>query len=178
MTTRYHPLLVALHWLLAALIVLALIGGSQSLAPTPNDDPAKVSALAAHMTVGIAILVLMFVRLGVRLRAPAPAAADIGHSGLNRLAHAAHWLFYLLVFAMVASGIGLSLLAGLPDIVFGGSGAPLPEDFSVYTPRIVHGTVATLLGLMILGHVAAAIYHQVVRKDRLMRRMWFGRRDA
>jgi cytochrome b561 len=31
--------------------------------------------------------------------------------------------------------------------------------------------------LLIAGHVAAALYHQFVRKDGLLRRMWFGARQ-
>lgn len=176
MPTRYHPALVALHWLLAFMIVLALFAGSQMLAKTPNYDPEKIMALRAHMSVGIAILVLMIIRLVVRLRSDTPPEADIGNAAVNRLSRVAHWALYLLVFGMIASGIATSVMADLPDIVFGGSDAPLPEDFSIYPPRIAHGIMAVLLGLLILGHIGAALYHQVVRRDGLLRRMWFGAR--
>ena len=43
--TRYHPLLVVLHWLLALMIIVALVMGSTSLDPIPNDDPAKIDGL-------------------------------------------------------------------------------------------------------------------------------------
>ncbi|MFT5060310.1 MAG: cytochrome b561, partial [Polaromonas sp.] len=39
--TRYHPLLVVLHWLLAAMIIGGLIIGGQILAKMPNVDPGK-----------------------------------------------------------------------------------------------------------------------------------------
>ncbi len=178
MPTRYHPALVVLHWLLALMIIVALIMGSQSLAATPNSDPAKLDGLRAHMTVGIAILVLMLVRLVIRLRTAHPPEADIGNAALNAAARLAHSAFYVLVFAMCASGIAISVMAGLPAIVFGGSGAPLPADFSAFAPRAVHGAIATLLGLLILGHIAAVLYHQFVRKDGLLSRMGFGRRGS
>lgn len=174
--TRYHPVLVALHWLLALMIVAGLLAGGLVLSETPNSDPAKIGVLRAHMTLGLAILVLMLLRLGLRLFTARPPAADAGHPALNRAGAAAHWLLYLLVIAMAVSGIATARLAGLPDIVFGGSGAPLPPDFGIYAPRAAHGLVATLLGLLILAHVAAALYHQLVRKDRLFARMWFGAR--
>jgi cytochrome b561 len=44
--------------------------------------------------------------------------------------------------------------------------------------RIAHGLIATLLVALIVLHIAAAIYHQVVLKDGLLRRMWFGKRKA
>lgn len=176
--TRYHPALVVLHWLLALMILGALAAGALILDETPNSDPFKLTSLMMHMSLGISILVLMLVRLVVRLRTPKPPHADIGNDLLNRGAVLGHWGLYILVIAMCASGMALSAAAGLPAIVFGGSGAPLPESFDIYTPRLVHGAIAPLLGLLIVGHVAAALYHQYVRKDGLFRRMWFGDRNA
>lgn len=176
--TRYHPLLVALHWILALMIAVALIMGGFVLSEMPNDDPFKVTGLRAHMTAGMAIGALMLIRLVTRLFTAKPPHADIGNPLLNTLGIATHWLFYLLVLGMVASGIGISISAGLPDIVFGGSGDPLPEDFYAYPPRIAHGIIATLLALLVVAHVGAFLYHQFVRKDGLFARMWFGTRRA
>lgn len=176
--SRYHPALVALHWLLALMILGALVAGTVILEGTPNDDPFKLTSLAMHMSLGIAILVLMLVRLGVRLSTAKPPEADTGSALLNVGARATHWLFYLLVLGITASGIVMANLAGLPAIVFGGSGDPLPADFDDLAPRAVHGVLTTLLGLLILAHVAAALWHQFVRRDGLFARMWFGDRTG
>ncbi|MDJ0820800.1 MAG: cytochrome b/b6 domain-containing protein [Paracoccaceae bacterium] len=176
--TRYHPFLVVLHWLLAAMIIGGLIMGSQVLAATPNSDPFKMTSLLMHMSMGIAILALMIVRLIVRFATAKPPHADIGNPLLNTGAKAAHWAFYVLVIAMCASGLATANAAGLPAIVFGGSGDPLPANFDDIASRAAHGVIAILLGLLILAHVAAGIYHQFVRKDGLFARMWFGQRDA
>ena len=48
---RYHPALVALHWLMALVILLALVAGTLLLANLPPDSPDKVSGLAGHMTI-------------------------------------------------------------------------------------------------------------------------------
>lgn len=175
--SRYHPALVALHWLLALLIIAALIAGSTLLATTPNSDPAKLTSLAMHMSLGIGILVLMIIRLIVRLATRKPPHADIGNALLNKAAILAHWALYLVVLAMCASGIGISISAGLPDIVFGGSGAPLPANFDDLLPRAAHGVLSVILGVLIIGHLLAGLFHQLVRKDRLFSRMWFGSRD-
>jgi cytochrome b561 len=170
---RYHPLLVGLHWLLALLILFALAMGTFSLKEIPNASPEKL------MIAGVAILALMLVRLGLRLWLPRPAPATTGNRFLDRLGVGVHYGFYLLVILMAASGIATAVQAGLPAIVFGGSGAPLPESFWVYRPRAVHGVIAKLLLALVALHVAAALYHQVVRRDRLVARMWFGpRRDS
>jgi cytochrome b561 len=44
--SRYHPLLVALHWLLAALILAALAVGFFGLAAMPNADPKRSPSCA------------------------------------------------------------------------------------------------------------------------------------
>jgi cytochrome b561 len=174
--SRYHPALVALHWLIAIALLFSLGSGMLVLEELPNRSPEKVDALRGHMIAGVVILLLMLIRLGLRVGTARPAPATTGNAQLDRLARLTHWGFYLLVLVMAATGIATSVLAGLPDIVFGGSGAPLPESFSIYWPRAVHGTVAGLLLALILLHAAAALYHQFVRRDKLLARMWFGKR--
>jgi cytochrome b561 len=174
--SRYHPSLVILHWVMAALLLLALGMGTFSLTAIPNASPEKLFALRGHMVVGMLILVLMLARLVVRLSTARPPAASTGHRVLDRLAVLAHYAFYVLVFLMAGSGFAVALQAGLPGIVFGGSGAPLPESFTIFRPRIAHGVIARLLMALIVLHVVAALYHHFVRRDSLLSRMWFGRR--
>lgn len=174
---RYHPLLVVLHWLLALMIILGLVMGGKVLSATPNADPQKLFYLKMHMLMGMIILVLMVIRLVVRLMTAKPPHADIGNKFLNKLGSATHYLFYLVVILMAGSGMAIANMAGLPDIVFGGSGAALPADFSEYPPRMAHGILSVVLTLLIIGHVSAFLYHQLVRKDGLFSRMWFGQRN-
>ena len=174
---KYHPALVALHWLLAFLIIGGLIAGGFGLANTPNSDPFKLFSLKMHMSIGTGILVLMIVRLVVRFMTRTPPHADIGNELLNKGAIAAHYVLYGVAIAMAASGMAIAKEAGLFDIVFGGSGVPLPKDFSDIAPRAAHGVLAIVLTLVIAVHVVAAIYHQYVRKDSLFSRMWFGNRS-
>ena len=173
---RYHPVLVALHWLIALLILGALGVGFFVLAAMPNSDPAKIDVLRVHMIVGFAILLLMLVRLPVRLASAHPPKAGTGNALADRLAPLTHWAFYLVVLAMIASGFGTAFLAGLPPIVFGHSGAPLPASFDDLPPFKAHSTLALILAALIALHVAAALYHQLVLKDGLFRRMTYGRR--
>ncbi len=174
--TRYHPILVSLHWLLAAMILGGLIMGANVLAETANDDPFKIISLRMHMSMGIAILVLMLLRLATRLFTAGPPEADIGNAFLNRLGGWMHWALYLAVVAMCVSGLATANMAGLPAIVFGGAETPLPADFSDLPPRAAHGIIATVLWLLILGHAGAAMFHQFIRRDNLLSRMWFGNR--
>lgn len=174
MVKRYHPALVALHWITAFLLIGALIGGTFNMADVPNSDPAKVDTLRMHMIIGAVALVLLLVRLVLRHRTAHPPQVDSGTPALTRVARMTHLGLYALAIAMAASGMALSIASGLPEMVF--AGAPLPESFWDYTPRVVHGVIAKLLGLLILLHVAAALWHQFGRKDGIFARMWFGRR--
>lgn len=173
--TRYHPLLVALHWLLALLIPAALALGAFVLVKIPNSDPMKIEGLRNHMIAGGVILALMLVRLLVRTRTAHPAPAPSGNTLLNKLAWVSHRLFYPLVFMMVGSGVIMALQAHLPAIVFGGHGS-LPPDFWLFTPRVIHYVISRMLMTLIALHVAGALYHTFFLKDRLLGRMGFGRR--
>jgi cytochrome b561 len=173
--TRYQPLLVGIHWLMAIMIIVALTAGALVLVKIPNTDPMKVGALRQHMGGGILLLVLMLVRLIVRMRTVHPARASTGSSVLDRVAWLSHRLLYVLVLGQAASGLYLAFQAGLPDIVFGGHGA-LPSDFWIFPARSVHYVISRLLMALIALHVAGALYHSFILRDGLLRRMWFGKR--
>ena len=80
----------------------------------------------------------------------------------------------ILLIGMAASGLGLFQQANLPA-VFNGT-VPYPQDFFQYLPRVGHGLISTVLLLLILLHFGAAMYHQFIRRDNLLSRMWFGKR--
>src|ERR1700746_3355517 len=102
--SRYHPALVVLHWALAFLIIAALALGALVMVKIPNTDPMKIEALRSHMSGGMAILVLMLIRLVTRLRTARPEPATAGHPLLDRLAFLSHRMFYGTVAIMAISG--------------------------------------------------------------------------
>jgi len=175
---RYHPILVSLHWLLAILIIVALLMGSNILSQIPNDNPEKLFALKTHMILGFIILALMIIRVIVRIVTQKPPPEDTGNIAIDKAGVFAHYLLYLLVFGMLGSGIATAIISGLPDIIFNNSGVALPTDFNDIFPRIVHGVLATLLFIMIFAHILGALYHQFIRKDGLFSRIWFGRKNS
>src|SRR5215510_2313837 len=92
---RYHPAKVALHWISAVLILVALATGTFWLRATSNSSPDKIGQLAAHMALGVAILVLTVGRLVVRKITPLPGPATAGHVLLDKLAVATHYGLYV-----------------------------------------------------------------------------------
>ena len=175
--TRYHPLLVLLHWLLAVLILGALGLGFFVLAPMQDADPAKIGLLRLHMASGMAILLLMALRFVTRLLTARPAPLAAGGPGLSRLAAAVHYGFYALVLIMVGSGFATAILSGLNLVVFGGVGT-LSTDLAAYPSFSLHVYGAILLAALLALHVLAAFWHHYARRDAVFQRMWFGRRSA
>ena len=97
------PALVVLHWLLAPMIILALLMGGAFLSGCPMTIRTK-SLHFRRMIIGIAILVLMAIRLITRLVTAKPPDASTGNALLDKAGIATHWLFYLLVIGMAGSG--------------------------------------------------------------------------
>jgi len=174
---RYHPLQVALHWLSAGLVIIAWVIGAIVFERIPTTETAqKVFALRSHMLMGFVIAFVVALRLALRFALEQPVRATSGNAKLDRLAVVVHYALYVATLCMVASGLALAVQAGLPAILFGNSGAPLPASFDEFALRAVHGVIGTILISLVALHGVAALYHQFVRKDDLLRRMWFGGR--
>lgn len=170
---RYHPALVTVHWLMALLVIMMLGIGKFTMPGISPEDPQKPMVLQSHTYIGGAIAVLLIVRLVLRFTTKRPAPADAGNAFLNFVAKAVHFLLYFILVGMAVSGLGLFQLANLPA-VFNGS-APYPSNFFDYLPRGGHGLFSWLLLGLVALHFGAAMFHQFIKKDNLLSRMWFGK---
>jgi cytochrome b561 len=85
-----------------------------------------------------------------------------------------HWLLYSLLCVLPILGWINASWRGFPVIMFG---LELPKLVATRAPGFrwtgdVHGLLATYLLLTLVGlHVAAALYHYFVRRDRVLQRM-------
>lgn len=170
---RYHPAHVAVHWLMALLVIMMLGIGKFAMPGIPPEDPQKPMMLQSHAYIGGVIALLLILRLVLRYTTKRPAQADAGNAFLNFLAKAVHFLLYLILVGMAISGLGLFQMANLPA-VFSGA-APYPANFFEYLPRGGHGLLSWLLLALVLLHFGAAMFHQFIKKDNLLARMWFGK---
>lgn len=168
---QYGSVAVTIHWL-SVLLILALLGSGFRAADT-TEPAAKAEILSIHAPIGIAILLLTLGRIGwwwFADRKPDPVAGmPVWQS---RISGAVHLLFYVVILGMTASGIGMFILSGAGDILFGNAEGQLP-DFWNYKPRIPHAIGARFMAALLVLHAGAALYHHFVKKDRLLRRMWF-----
>lgn len=165
---RYGAVAIAIHWLTALAVIGLLASGLAADAET--DPDAKADLLRVHAPMGIAVLVLTLARILWWLladRHPDPASPR----RLERWAASfVHLAFYPLLIALAASGIAMLALSGAAEVLFFGAARPLP-DFREFAPRGPHGLFAWVLIALVIGHVAAALYHQFARKDGLLARM-------
>jgi cytochrome b561 len=135
------------------------------------------STISIHMIFGIVVLVLLIVRLFVRWRTQHPDWLSAGNPFFDWIGNLTHWGLYALTFAMTITGIILADQRGILARTFGIGSTPTPGSFrrGGFSLGMFHGGVWTLLLLLILLHVGAALYHQFIRKDHLLQRMWFGK---
>jgi cytochrome b561 len=166
---------VAIHWFVVFVMAQLLTRGALIMVNTPNSSPEKVDALRAHSFAGILLLALMLLRLVLlkTTRRPPPVAGPT--SFLDRVKRFVHPALYFSIFVQVFAGLGMAYQADLPRLFFLQQGN-LPDSFWIYPLRTVHYLNSRLLMVLIALHIAGALYHTLVMRDGLLRRMSFGRR--
>lgn len=169
---RYGSVAVAIHWVSALLLIGLLASGFR--ASDTMDAAAKAGLLRVHVVAGLAVLVLTAARILWWLFADSKPADLPGTKASHTAAKAVHGLFYVVILGMAASGIGMMVLSGAGAVVFSGAPAALP-DFHAYLPRVPHGLGGRALAALLILHVAGALYHHFVLRDRIFARMRIGR---
>lgn len=168
---HYGTVAITIHWL-SALLIIALLGSGFRAASTENLV-AKAQVLSVHAPLAIAILLLTLARIFWWWFADTkPAPVEGMPKWQNFSARAVHFLFYVIIVGMVASGIGMFVLSGAGEIVFSGAEGQLP-DFWKYKPRVPHGIGARIMVALFAVHAGVALFHHFIKHDGLLRRMWF-----
>jgi cytochrome b561 len=172
---RYTGPAIALHWLLALMIVGAF-GVGLYMHELPIS-PTRLKLYSWHKWAGVTILALSGLRLLWRLtHQPPPDAAMPAWQATA--AHATHGLLYALFFAVPLVGWAYSSSAGFPIVWFGV--LPLP-DFVPVDKALAeaikpwHGNLAWAMAGLVALHVAGALKHQLIDRDGLLNRMRPGR---
>ena len=170
---RYTPVAIALHWLIAILIVGAFSLGLV-MTDIPGLTPAKLKYYSWHKWTGVTILALVALRLLWRLFNTPPDYAEALPTWQAKASHGLHALLYLLMFAVPLSGYFYTLAAGVPVVYFGL--VPLPELIApdpALKPvlKSVHYWLNMTMATAVAVHVAAALKHHFVDRDSVLRRM-------
>ena len=169
---RYSRSARWLHWLMAGLVILAYV-----LITTrgwfPKGSALKTLFVQGHFWVGLVVLALVLPRVLVRLRRPVPAVTPPLKplvKGVSTLTHVALYGFLLvqpllgvLVVLLERGGIPLgSLLIASPFELNKGL---------AHTLENLHVWMGTAFYYVIGLHIAAAIWHHVIVRDDVLKRM-------
>jgi cytochrome b561 len=169
-----------LHWA-SAVLVIAAIGLGTYMVQLVHDPAERFELTQTHKSIGIAVLALTLVRLCLRILTNAPNP-DPAAPFVLLAAKVTHAFLYGLLLVMPLSGwlMATTTPVRVPTFVFGLVELPylLSPDLTTYRiAHTIHVVSAIFLALLIVLHVAAAIIHAFVWRDRTLARMW-SRRSA
>lgn len=173
MQQRYTYTAMLFHWLVAVLVVAAFTLGLV-MTDIPGLTPTKLRYFSWHKWIGVTVLMLAVLRVLWRLFHPSPAYPDTMARWQQRAANGLHILLYVLIFAVPLSGYFYSLASGVPVVYLGLFELPVLIDANpVLKPVLkgVHYWLNMLLAASVGVHVAAALKHQFVDRDGVLRRM-------
>ncbi|HHG8774954.1 TPA: cytochrome b [Raoultella planticola] len=162
---HFHPALRFLHWLMAAAIMAMLFIGVAMVATVSSLHALLVSM---HKPLGLMILLLVVVRLWLRFYTAVPLLPASVPAWQRGLAHLSHWALYAMMLLQPLIGWAMQSAAGYPISVAGVFILPplTPVNNDWYAVlRPLHSLVALVLFITVMLHLAAALFHALVRRD-------------
>lgn len=165
---RYGVVTRLLHWSMAVLVLLQFVKFFERL--DGEGGPLVAAFTGWHTSIGTLLLVLVVVRIAwafmQRRRRP------VNDPALAVFVTAGHVALYVALLALPVLGLLFMLGGGYGHEAFGIGLFP-PGD-EVRWARVwgsLHSPLAWLLAIAVVVHVLAALYHHLVRKDGVLRRM-------
>ncbi len=171
---RYSGTAIALHWLLALLLVAGFSLGLYMV--SLKFSPQKLTLYSYHKWIGVTVFALALVRLLWRLThrpPPLPASMPMWQVAASNASHA---LLYTLLFVAPLSGWLYSSAAGVPTVPFGIAALQLPDLVGkdrelASTLKFVHMAITYSFAALVGLHVAAVLKHLLIDRDGIIWRM-------
>lgn len=170
---RYGTVSIVFHWVIALAIVFMIILGWRL---EEAEGPARYALYQLHKSLGITILLLSLGRLAWRLTHRPPPEEPMP-AWQKRLALAVHVAFYVIMIGIPLTGWAMVSASpiGVPTMLWGAipwPDLPLPRSEGLAeTFSFGHGALVKLTYGLLLLHVAGALKHHFVDKDRTLGRM-------
>jgi cytochrome b561 len=162
---RFTPLQRTLHWVMAVCILAMLFIGVGMVSTVARD---YLTLVNIHKPLGVLILILALIRLVVRLVYGAPPLPLDLPEPMKLAAYLSHYALYALMIAMPLIGWAMLSAAEYPVVIWPGIWLPqiLPLDPSLHTLLWnAHFYLAFLFFALILMHLAAGLFHGLIRRD-------------
>lgn len=169
---RYGTVAIALHWLIALLVLAQIYLGWWMIEIPKYPVGVRAAWFNLHKSIGLTIAALIVLRLAWRLRHPPPALPASLPAWQARAAGINHFLLYAVLLLQPLVGYLGSSFSGYPIRYFG---LTLP-NWGWDSPALkailseIHFGLAWLVSALVLVHVAAAIAH-LVKRDGVFQRM-------
>ena len=170
---RYTRTAIVLHRLIFALLVAQYAIGWTM--PHIGRNTPVTTLISLHFSIGVLIIGVIVVRLIWRIVHGEPASEGGIPLWQVRSARVIHWLLYLLLLVVPLLGWVNASYRGMPITFFGL--AHVPQLVGLHAAGWgwtgdIHTLVAEYAILPLVGlHVAAALYHYFIRRDRVLQRM-------
>jgi cytochrome b561 len=172
---RYGAVAIALHWLMAVLLVfLCALGIYMAGLPDVGFDTKKIALILYHKQFGMLALIVAALRLAWRVGNALPQLVETLPDWQKVTARFVHLCFYALMLALPISGWLLSSAAGFTISLFGWFDLPdlVPfNDHLFHTFDDIHKWLGYALIALILIHAVAALSHHVLSRDETLKRM-------
>jgi cytochrome b561 len=169
----YTRTAIALHWLIALLIVCGFALG-WVMTGIPGITPAKLRYFSWHKWIGVTVFGLAVLRVLWRAAFGAPPLPRRMSGWQRAAAHLTHLALYLLMIVIPLSGYLYSSAANVPVVYLGLFPMPrliAPDPVLKEVLKDVHVTLNYVLLMLVCVHVLAALKHQLVDRDGLLARM-------
>jgi cytochrome b561 len=163
------------HWITAAFVFIMVPVGLYMTyrGSVTNFDALTNTLYANHKLGGFILLWIVVARLVYRFTKGAPPDEPTLEPWQKTISHLTHWGMYGLLLTVPLLGwLGVSLYPSLG--IPGGLSLPglvTPDQPKAETVFMFHKLGAILLTLLVLSHIGAALFHHVIRKDNVLRRM-------
>ena len=173
MSTQPRPFNVlarVLHWTMAAMVLTMLCIGVAMVVSLANYHV----LVSIHRPLGIAILVLVVIRFVNRLLHRPPPLPPTMSRAERLAATTSEYVMYALMFLLPLVGWGMLSAAAYPIVMFGSVHLPsiLPHDAMLHAVlRKAHTILAYLFFLMFLAHFGAILFHTLIVRDGILKRM-------
>ena len=173
MKPAYTGTAKSLHWLILALLIVQFV--LAWMMPHIGRNTPLTTLIDLHFSFGVLILFVAAIRLIWRLTHSEPEPEAGVPPWQYQTAQMAHWLLYLLLFVVPILGWINGNWRGYSVTLFGLF--QMPKVMATRAPGWswtgdLHTLLAMYAMLPLIGlHVAAALYHHVIRRDRVLQRM-------
>lgn len=166
MQTRYPISIITLHWLMAALVIIAYITGGN---PVRNGFEGEI-----HAASGMLIALLLLIRLPVRLILKKKIPNHMLPKWQHLLAQLVQVALYLCMILIPLTGL-LALSEKTDSYLLWGMNLPLFDMSFLETSDIEIGDLHELFANAFIGlagiHAVAALVHHFVFKDGVLKSM-------